>query len=128
QRILDTDVRREFSFESIDVRTERSDPIRVERFEQKAAFFAADVRRRKINLVHVQRFLSRAGMPTTVAPSRTSRVTTAPAPTIARSPTRRYCRTCAPLPMRTSSPISTPPEMFAPGITTLARPMRDSWP
>src|SRR5690606_1240533 len=68
------------------------------------------------------RRIGRAGTPTTVVPASTSRVTTAPAPTTAWAPTRRYCRICAPVPTRTASSSRTPPETLHPGLRAEASP------
>ncbi len=58
---------------------------------------------------------SRAGEPTTVHRSDTSRITTEPAPTIDQHPIRHEGRTTVPVPSVAPSPIETPPETWTPG-------------
>ena len=62
----------------------------------------------------------RAGTPTTVVPGSTGRTTTAPAPTVAPSPTTESGISTAPEPISTSAPTRTRPVRTAPGSTTEA--------
>src|SRR5919201_1579758 len=69
----------------------------------------------------------RAGLPTTVAPSGTSRMTTAPAPTVTSRPILTRGKTTAPAPMSERSPTSTQPASVAPGAMWTPWPSRHSW-
>src|SRR5690606_3667909 len=69
---------------------------------------------------------TRAGTPTTTAFGGISAVTTAPAPTIAPSPTRRPGMTVAPTPTRTPEPIVTWPPSTARGATCAQSPIAQS--
>ena len=62
-------------------------------------------------------FITRAGTPTTVALPGTSRITTAPAPITAFSPTLRHWITFAPSPTNAPAPTYTRPAISAPGQT-----------
>ena len=58
---------------------------------------------------------TRAGLPTTVAPAGTSRVTTAPAPTMAPLPMRTPHKIVAPEPIAASSSIQVSVSVQSPG-------------
>jgi hypothetical protein len=67
-----------------------------------------------------------AGTPAQTAPGATSRTTTAPAPTVAPSPTFICGNNVAPAPIKTESPIWTPPPSVAFGAMWLKFPMVQS--
>ena len=127
--VLYTNDRCNLGLQGVDHRSERRNPIRGERFRNQFFLVASEVGRREVDALP-RRHLCKAfaGIPTTVMPAGTSFDTTAPAPTEAPSPTVRYWRTCAPVPMRAAAPIKTPPEMFTVGLRTAPSPRTASCP
>src|SRR4029450_5973736 len=84
-------------------------------------------RQRNLDTTHITQLLARAGTPITVAPAATSRVTTAPAPTTAKAPTRKPARTTAPAPICAPSPMMTRPASTDPGDRCTKSPTSQSW-
>src|SRR2546425_4457924 len=68
-----------------------------------------------------------AGIPTTVIPSGTSFITTAPAPTIASAPILMWGRTVAPAHIHALTPTCTRPHKVAPGATSTPSSRTSSW-